>query len=492
MTRHFLRGAISVYATRLAFVTTPRRPFTSKKSAVVSGIIVQDWPKSRLLYISTAARSFVQRVFTSTKSHSIFSVRSKPFSVHLSRRQYFITSSTTKMPAAELNKPPPLPPGKDKHHIVVLEGMHAEMPPFDFPHTIDVHQRTTPSQVPARIKNATVVISCVVPVTPEDMDNAPHLGVLAVMAVGIQWVDKQDCARRGVTVTKCTAGNVDAVTEHFLGLYFATRRRTVQVHNIVTKTSDWVEKGSLAKLWPGGPPMGARQETLGIMGYGALGTRLEKLAQAVGFREVLVSERKNATRVRPGRVSFEEALQKATVLGICLPQEQDTINLIGEKELGMMRKEALIINVARGGIVNEHALAKALKERWIAGAATDVLEREPGGPGTSPLIPDAANGEEQVPNLTICKYSIPLNVLTMHSTRPSRSFSPRHPRLHAPDQANMAVSLASHLAWFTQSTIKNYRRLLKEGVEGWVNGTLQSSEDKVNKVVVVHNGRVWS
>ena len=68
-----------------------------------------------------------------------------------------------------------------------------------------------------------------------------------------------------------------------------------------------------------------------------------------------------------------------------------------------MQKDALIINVARGGIVNEHALAQALKEGWIAGAATDVLEREPGGPGTSPLIPDVARGEEEVPNLTICK-----------------------------------------------------------------------------------------
>ncbi|KAJ9606851.1 hypothetical protein H2200_008861 [Cladophialophora chaetospira] len=356
------------------------------------------------------------------------------------------------MPSASLTTPPAIPPGKDKHHIVVLEGIHAKMPTFDFPHTIDVHQRTAPSEVSERIKDATIVVGCVVPVTPKDMDNAPHLGVLAVMAVGIQWVDKKDCARRGVTVTKCPAGNVDAVTEHFLGLYFAARKRTVQVHNIVTTTSDWVEKGSLTKLWPSGPPLGARQETLGIMGYGTLGTRLETLAKAVGFKEVLISERKNAKSIRPGRVAFEDALQRATVLGICLPKENDTIDLIGEKELKMMKKDALIINVARGGIVNEHALAKALKEGWIAGAATDVLETEPGGLGTSPLIPDLAKGDDAVPNLTI----------------------------------------SSHIAWFTQSTIENYQRLLKEGIEGWVNGTLQNSEDEVNKVVVVHNGRIWN
>ncbi|OAL32784.1 hypothetical protein AYO20_07740 [Fonsecaea nubica] len=345
-----------------------------------------------------------------------------------------------------------LPPGKDKHHIVVLEGIHAKMPSFDFPHTIDVHQRTPPSEVAERIKDATIVIACVVPVTPSDMDKAPYLGVLAVMAVGIQWVDKQDCARRGVTVTKCPAGNVNAVTEHFLGLYFATRRRVVQVHKTITASNEWVEKGTLTKLWPSGPPLGCGQETLGIMGYGTLGTRLEKLARAIGFGEVLISERKNATTVRPGRVSFDQVLERATVVGVCLPKEHDTIDLIGEKELRTMRKDAIIINVARGGIVNERALAQALKEGWIAGAATDVLETEPSGPGMSPLVPDVAKGEEEVPNLTI----------------------------------------SAHIAWFTQSTIQNYQRLLKEGIEGWVNGTLQESADKVHRVVVVHNGRIWN
>ena len=201
----------------------------------------------------------------------------------------------------------------------------------------------------------------------------------------------------------CPGGNVDAVTEHFLGLYFAARKRVVQVHSLVTQTNEWVDKGTLTKLWPAGPPPGAKQEILGVMGYGTLGTRIVELARAVGFREVLVSERKNATEVRLGRVSFEETLRRATVVGICLPKEQDTVDMIGETELKLMRPEALIINVARGGIVNEAALAKALREGWIAGAATDVLETEPAGLGTSPLIPDISKGEEEVPNLTICE-----------------------------------------------------------------------------------------
>ncbi|KAK5217961.1 hypothetical protein LTR99_003353 [Exophiala xenobiotica] len=350
--------------------------------------------------------------------------------------------------------PPPLPPGMDKHHIVVLEGIHATMPPFSFPHTITIHQRTAPEQVAKRIRDATIVIACVVPVTPADMDTAPHLGCLSVMAVGIHWVDKRDCAARNVTVTNCPAGNVDAVSEHFLGLYFATRKRIVQVHSKVTQTDEWREKGTLTKLWPTGPPLGCRQEVLAIMGYGTLGKRIAQLARAVGFGEVLVSERKNAdaTAVREGRVSFDEALKRASVIGLCLPKENDTVDLIAEKELKLMRPDALVINVARGGIVNEAALATALREGWIAGAATDVLEIEPAGAGSGPLTPDPAKGEQPVPNLTI----------------------------------------TSHIAWFTQTTIETYQRLLKEGVEGWVNGTLQESDDTVHRVAVVHNGKIWN
>lgn len=508
------------------------------------------------------------------------------------QQHYYTTPTNNKMTAHTSNiNPPPLPRGKGKHHIVVLEAIHCDMPTFDFPHTIDLHLRTRPDQVAERIKDATIVIACVVPVTPSDMDQAPHLGILAVMAVGVGWVDKLDCARRGVTVTNCIAGNVDAVTEHFLGLYFAARKQIVAAHNSVTTSHEWRDRGTLTKtFWPPGPPMGCSQETLGIMGYGSLGTRIEKLARAVGFKEVLISERKtkkhhntadnnnssgnndaatdtianvasnntiaNATSndtiarntgsgsVRQGRVPFTQVLSRATTICICLPKENDTVDLIAEQELRAMRPDALLINMARGGIVNEAALAKALREGWIAGAATDVLEIEPAWPGSGPLTPDLAKGESAVPNLTICKsstcclancisallafavsvfmpppsvtcflFSISPLLLLLLSSRtllspgnqlscfPLLSFTdlslfhgPAYlPRLAIADVYPLLSGffIAPHIAWFTQSTIKNYQRLLKEGIEGWVAGTLQETPDRVKKVVVVHGGKVW-
>jgi phosphoglycerate dehydrogenase-like enzyme len=176
----------------------------------------------------------------------------------------------------------------------------------------------------------------------------------------------------------------------------------------------------------------------GIVGYGALGKRIEMLARAIGFRDVVVSDRKGAAELRDTRMAFEEVLKKATVLVLCCPRDPTTINLIGEAELKLMRSDALLINVARGGVVNEAALAKALKQGWISCAATDVLEVEPGTIG-SPLLPKDV---EPIPNLTI----------------------------------------SPHIAWFAQETISTLQRLLKEGIDGWVTGK------PVN--VHVHEGKV--
>lgn len=135
------------------------------------------------------------------------------------------------------------------------------------------------------------------------------------------------------------------------------------MHVRTTTTGEWARQGSLTKSFLDGPPFTASQEVLGIVGYGALGKRIERLARAVGFGDVLVSERKGAAQIRVTRLAFEEALKTATVLVLCCPRDRQTINLIGEAELKLMRRDALLINVARGGIVNEAALAKALEQR---------------------------------------------------------------------------------------------------------------------------------
>ncbi|RMZ80947.1 hypothetical protein DV738_g2444, partial [Chaetothyriales sp. CBS 135597] len=324
---------------------------------------------------------------------------------------------------------PQLAPGRVKHHIVVLEATHVPIPEFDFPHTLTKYPLTQVDEVEERIKDADIVIVCVRAVTPAMVAKAAHVGCVIICAVGIAWLDKEGFAKAGVTVTNCPASNVDAVSEHALALYFGLRRKTVELDAIIKGSLEWRDKVSLTNRWTS-PPRGVGQEVVGILGYGTIGKRIKKLFEALGA-EVLV-------------------LGLASVVVVAVPKADDTIDLINARELELMHEDTLVINVARGGIVNEKALAQALKARRIGGAATDVMEFEPSGPGLSPLLADKTKGEEEVPNLIV----------------------------------------SPHVAWFTQGTIKNYQRMIKEAAERWVEGTLEAG-GKINPTVVVHNGTVW-
>ncbi|KAJ0423043.1 D-isomer specific 2-hydroxyacid dehydrogenase [Aspergillus carlsbadensis] len=315
-----------------------------------------------------------------------------------------------------------------RHHIVFLEAACAPSPQFTFPHTCERFDTTSPDQVPTRIANATIKLQCV-----------------ALTATGVTWLDRRLFAERGITVVNCPQANVDAVAEHSVALYFAVRRKIVEQHLAVTGPENaWIRDGQLTARWVHGPPLGCRQEVLGIIGYGALGRRIEQLARGLGFGKVLAAEHKGEA-AREGRVLFEDVLRTATTIVLCCPKDDSTVGLISQDELSMMRPEVILVNVARGAIVCERALADALRQHRIAGAATDVLVCEPGGISTSPLIPDVENGEAAVPNLTI----------------------------------------TSHLAWFSAQTMENLCRMLKGSIEGFVMGNLLSASPDT---VVVHEG----
>lgn len=347
-------------------------------------------------------------------------------------------------------KPPSLPAGYQKHHIVFLEAVHLPLAALPFEYTIDAYQKTTPDQIKERIKPATIVISNVIDVTPSDMDSAPHLQLLAVLATGMGWVDKEYCARRGISVINAPGANIDAVSEHFLALYFASRKRVGVIDHSVKTSDEWLRTNSLTKkVWPFGAPLGCKQETLGIIGYGALGKNIESLCGALGFRETLIAERKGTNTVRTGRTAFGEVLKRSTTLVVVCPRDSDTINLIDKIELECMRPDALLVNMARGGIVNEAALADALREGRIFGAATDVLDSEPGAPGTTPLLPDLSKGEQEVPNLIV----------------------------------------TSHVAWFSGSTIQTLQAINRDGMTAFVEGRMYDS--KVKGYVAVHDGKIW-
>ncbi|KAL4950281.1 D-isomer specific 2-hydroxyacid dehydrogenase [Aspergillus filifer] len=322
-------------------------------------------------------------------------------------------------------------PPKNRHHIVCLEETHCPIPfsSFTFPHTYTGYTSTTKSEpeIIHRLRDATIAITTIIPITPAVLHQCPKLQAVLVMATGVEWVDVSAYKEKGVRVINCPGANVQSVSEHAIALYFASRRKVVELHNAMASSDEYVERRSLAHRFTGGAPHTTLQEIVAVIGYGAVGRRIESVVRALGM-QVLVAERKGVmgTDVREGRVSFEVAIQHATVVMVCASKTTETVGLIGEEELHFMRKDALIINVARGGIVHEPSLVKALREGWIAGAATDVYESEPPVKGDSVLL------EEGIPNLI----------------------------------------LSPHIAWFSESTIRNLQDLLVEGVEGFVEGGL--------------------
>ncbi|HYN83728.1 MAG TPA: NAD(P)-dependent oxidoreductase, partial [Pyrinomonadaceae bacterium] len=130
--------------------------------------------------------------------------------------------------------------------------------------------------------------------------------------------------------------------------------------------------------------------TLGLVGYGATGRGVERLARAFGM-EVLISERRGARGVREGRVAFDEVLKASDVVSLHVPLNDETRHLVGRRELCLMKRSALLINCARGGVVDEEALREALLAGEIAGAGVDVLSREPPREGNPLLAPDLPN-----------------------------------------------------------------------------------------------------
>jgi glycerate dehydrogenase len=266
--------------------------------------------------------------------------------------------------------------------IVFLDRatLAAELPPLPVPHAWTDYAASRPQDVPARCRDAHVVVTNKVPLDADSIAQLPELELVAVPATGTDHVDRSACAARGIAVLNCPDYSALSVPEHAIALMLALRR------NLFGYWRD------VAQGWPDAPAFYAELHpvadlhgtTLGIVGSGDLGARTAQLAQAFGMR-VLRAERRGTAAPRPGRTPFEQVLAQADVLSLHCPLTPETRGLIGERELRAMKETSLLVNTARGGIVDEAALLKALDQGWIAGAALDVLAQEP-PPPDHPLL----------------------------------------------------------------------------------------------------------
>lgn len=261
------------------------------------------------------------------------------------------------------------------HKIVFLDrdSLIANVRRPVFEHEWTEYAASTEAEAIERLRGATIAISNKVPLRAGALAQLPELKLIAVAATGTDIIDLAAAKQHGIVVSNIRNYAYAALPEHTFALILALRR------NLLAYRSD-IEAG----LWQKSPRFclfhhpirdlhGSR---LGLLGYGALGKGVAQLAQAFGM-EIVVHTRTPANDPLVRNVSFGELLETSDVLSLHAPLNDNTRNIIGAAELKRMKPSAILINTARGGLVDEAALAEALVTNTIAGAGFDVLTQEP-------------------------------------------------------------------------------------------------------------------
>jgi len=255
-----------------------------------------------------------------------------------------------------------------------------------------LHAQTRPQEVLARVRDARIVVSNKVVLDAATLARARSLQLICVAATGTNNVDLAAAAEHGITVCNVRDYGTPSVAEHVFALMLSLRRRLLD-YRLALGRGEWQRSSQFCLLdYPMAELQGA---TLGIVGHGVLGQAVARLGEAFGMR-VRVAERPAETP-RPGRVPLDDLLAEADVLSLHCPLTETTRNLIDAAALARMKPGALLINTARGGIVDETALLDALRSGHLGGAGIDVLATEP-PTGPHPLL------EADLPQLIVTPH----------------------------------------------------------------------------------------
>jgi len=273
-----------------------------------------------------------------------------------------------------------------QHAIVFLdrESVGANVRKPDFPHSYKEYEATwTPEEIIDRLKDATIAIINKVPMRAETLNQLPKLKLIAVAATGTDVVDKAYCKEAGIAVVNIRNYAFNTVPEHVVALMFALRR------NLLAYVED-VRAGRWGKVnqfcFFDHPIRDIAGSIMGVVGFGAIGRAVAKRAECLGMK-VLPYDIVDV----PGRVDFDTILRESDIITLHMPLTPETKNMIGAAEFKKMKPTAILINTARGGLVDEAALAEALKNGTIAGAGFDVLTKEPPKEGNILLDPTIPN-----------------------------------------------------------------------------------------------------
>ena len=241
---------------------------------------------------------------------------------------------------------------------------------------------STPEEALARVSDCEVLIVNKIVVGETLLARAPKLQLVCVAATGVNNIDFEATGRRGIVVRNVAGYSTDSVAQ-------LAWMQILSIAGNGQAFDDCVKSGAYSKMPVFTDPNRSYWEltgkTLGIIGLGAIGSKVAQIGEAFGMKVVYYSTSLTHHSARYPSVSLGDLLTRSDVVSIHAPYNERTAGLVGEKELRLMKPQAILVNMGRGGIVDETALAKAIDEEWIGGAALDVFAREP-VPSDSPLL----------------------------------------------------------------------------------------------------------
>ncbi|WP_288915400.1 2-hydroxyacid dehydrogenase [Pseudomonas rhizophila] len=248
---------------------------------------------------------------------------------------------------------------------------------------LQLFARTSRDEVSERLKGATVAITNKVVIDATAMAANPELKLILISATGTNNVDLDAARQHGITVCNCQGYGTPSVAQHTIMLLL----------NLATRLGDY-QKAVGAGRWQQAsqfclldyPIVELEGKTLGLLGHGELGSAVGRLAEAFGMR-VLWGQIPGRP-ARPDRLPLDQLLPQIDALTLHCPLNEHTRNFIGARQLALLKPGAFVLNTARGGLIDEQALADALRSGHLGGAATDVLSVEPPTQGNPLLATD--------------------------------------------------------------------------------------------------------
>jgi glycerate dehydrogenase len=252
---------------------------------------------------------------------------------------------------------------------------------------LEIFDVTTDEQLSERIQDAEIVLGNKVRINDELMRAHPAMRFIGLTATGTDNIDLEAAKRNDIAVCNIRAYCTQSIAEHVFGCLL-NLTRNLERYNTAVRSGQWQKSEDFCLL--SFPIRELSAKTLGIIGYGELGKGVANIARAFAM-EVLISARPGTDSVDDGRVAFDELLQRSDVISLHCPLTDATAGLFGEAEFKQMKSDAILINTARGGLINSAALVAALMSGEIGAAAVDGLPQEPPVNGDPLLDYDGPN-----------------------------------------------------------------------------------------------------